>query len=138
MWATLTDVQTRLGRPITSADEVAQVNAWVADVEALILARLPLLAPGTEGAPSLAVVQMVVANAVIRKVKNPDGKVSEGVDDYQYRYNEQTRKGELFLTVEEWSLLTPASASSAFSIRPYGASDLSGEWVHPDTWVPAP
>lgn len=138
MWATISDVSTRLGRPITSDVEVAQVNAWIADVEALIGARLPLLAPGVEGGPSLAVVQMVVANAVIRKVKNPDGKVSEGVDDYNYRYNENTRKGDLFLTAEEWGLLTPASSSSAFTIRPYGAAWLDGEWVHPDVWVPAP
>ena len=138
MFANLTDVSARLGRPITDPDEIAQVNAWIGDVEALILSRLPLLAPDTAGQPSSTVVTMVVANAVIRKINNPDGKVSEGVDDYNYRYNENTRKGDLFLTVEEWGLLSPSASGGAFSIRPYGATDTSGEWVTPDTWVPYP
>lgn len=140
MFANLTDVEERLGRPITDSDEVKQVNAWIGDVESLILARIPdLQEKVTAGVPTAAVVSMVVANAVIRKINNPDGKVSEGVDDYQYRYNEQARKGDLFLTDEEWALLTPAAASGAFSIRPYGAvAHRDGMWVHPDTWVPAP
>jgi len=139
MFAVLDDVSTRLGRPITAPDEVAQVNAWIGDAESLVLARIPdLEARVVDGAPTVAVVAMVVANAVIRKIKNPDGKVSEGVDDYNYRYNEQTRKGELFLTDEEWALLTPASSASAFSTRPGFESFRDGTWVHPDVWVPAP
>lgn len=138
-YANLSDVSTRLGRPITNADEIAQVNAWLGDVEALILARLPnlddLVAAGN---PSALVVAMVEANAVIRKIKNPDGKVSEGIDDYNYRLNENSRKGELFLTDEEWALLTPDSADGAWTIRPGGPLNTAGEWVYPDAWVPAP
>lgn len=138
-YANLTDVSTRLGRPITDADEIAQVNAWLGDVEALILARIPDLADlVTAGNPSEAVVAMVEANAVIRKVKNPDGKVSEGIDDYNYRLNENSRKGELFLTDEEWALLTPDSADGAWTIRPGGPLRVPGEWIHPDVWMPAP
>lgn len=137
-FANLSDVSTRLGRPISDLDEVAQVNAWIGDVEALILARLPLLVPGVDGAPSAAVLSMIVANAVIRKIKNPDGKVSEGVDDYNYRYSENARRGEVFLTDEEWALLTPVSSSGAFSTQTFGASSRDGVWVHPDVWVPAP
>lgn len=138
-YANLSDVSTRLGRPITSPEEVAQVNAWLADVEALILARIPNLADlVTAGNPSAAVVAMVEANAVIRKIKNPDGKVSEGIDDYNYRLNENSRKGELFLTDEEWALLTPDSPDGAWTIRPGGALPGAGEWVHPDVWVPSP
>src|SRR5690606_26615651 len=71
MYANLTDVSERLGRPITDPDEVAQVNAWIGDVESLIRSRLPSFEPGLEGQPSIEVATMVVANAVIRKVKNP-------------------------------------------------------------------
>jgi|SRR5690625_297595 len=124
MYANLNDVEDRLGRPTVDPVEARQVNAWIGDVESLILARIPDLPERVaEGVPTAAVVTMVVCNAVIRKINNPDGKVSEGVDDYQYRYNEQTRKGDLFLTDEEWAMLAPASSSGAFSVTPYGEPD---------------
>jgi hypothetical protein len=139
MFAVLTDVTTRLGRPITDSYEVAQVTAWIGDVESLILARIPDLETRVgAGSPTAVVVAAVVANAVIRKVKNPDGKVQEGVDDYNYRLNENARKGELFLTDDEWRLLLPVSSSGAFSTRPGFESYLDGSWVQPDVWVPAP
>lgn len=138
-YANVTDVGTRLGRPITTADEIAQVNAWLADVEALILSRIPTLAADvTAGAPSEAVVVMVEANAVVRKVRNPEGKVSEDIDDYRYRLSENAARGELFLTDEEWALLEPGSGGGAFTIVPGGVTAREGWWLHPDTWVPAP
>lgn len=138
-YATITDVSTRLGRPITDASEIAQVEAWIGDVESLILARLPgLPAAVIDGTPTAATVAMVEANAVIRKIKNPDGKVAEGIDDYNYRLNENARKGELFLTDEEWALLTPGQQSGAWTIRPYGSTRARGSWLHPDAWVPLP
>lgn len=119
--AAVADVSTRLGRPITSTPEIAQVNAWLGDVEAQILARIPGFAAAViAGAPSTAVVVMVEANAVIRKIRNPDGKVSEDIDDYRYRLNADAARGDLFLTDEEWAWLTPESPSAAFTVTPYG------------------
>ncbi len=139
MYANLTDVAERLGRPITDSDEVAQVNAWIGDVEQLIAARLPDLDERiADGRPTLAVVMMVVANAVIRKVKNPDGKQNERIDDYSYGLTEDAARGALFLTDEEWALLAPVGQSGAFTIMPYGAVRGRGQWVHPDVWVPLP
>jgi len=135
-FAAISDVSTRLGRPITDPNEVAQVQAWLEDIEAMILARIPDLADlVAAGTPPVQAVVMVESNAVIRKIKNPDGKVSEGVDDYNYRLNENARKGELFLTDDEWELLTPNVVSSAFSTRP-GFEPDRGWW--PDFWVPLP
>jgi hypothetical protein len=120
-YASIDDVSTRLGRPISSTEEVAQVGAWLSDVEALILTRIPTLeALVLAGAPTPDLIVMVEANAVIRKILNPEGKVAENVDDYQYRFNENVARGDLFLTDAEWALLTPAAASNAFTIRPYG------------------
>lgn len=139
MYANLTDVSARLGRPVTDATEVEQVNAWLSDVETLILARIPdMVARVGDNQPSSAVVAMVEANAVVRKVRNPEGKVSERIDDYDYRLNENAGRGELFLTDEEWALLSPGAGAGAFTIRPYSVTATSGTWVHPDTWVPAP
>lgn len=138
-FATISDVSTRLGRPITDSNEVAQVEAWLEDIEAIILNRLPdLPARVAEGSPSVVVLAAVESNAVIRKIKNPDGLVSEGVDDYNYRLNENARKGELFLTDDEWDLLTPGAPDGAWTITPGGARRQRGEWVHPDVWVPLP
>lgn len=119
MYANLTDVADRLGRPISDALEVTQVNAWIADVEAIILARIPSLDVRlSTGALSPDVVSMVVANAVVRKVKNPDGKQNERIDDYSYGLTESASRGELFLTAEEWALLAPAAGAGGFSTRP--------------------
>lgn len=125
-YANLADVATRLGRSITSTEEVAQVNAWLADIDALIAQRIPTLAAlVAAGAPTTAVVVMVEANAVVRKVRNPEGKVSENIDDYQYRLNPEAARGELFLTEEEWASLSPGSGQGAFSVRPYFAPDTT-------------
>lgn len=138
-YAVLADVATRLGRPITSSEEVAQVNAWLGDIEALILARIPDLADRvTEGNPTAAIVKMVEANAVVRKIKNPDGKQNERIDDYSYGLSADAARGDLFLTDAEWALLEPGSGEGAFTIRPYGADWRRGEWLHPDVWVPLP
>ena len=138
-YATVADVATRLGRPISEPDEVAQVQAWLEDVEAEILARIPdLPALITAGVPTVATVVRVEANAVIRKIRNPEGYTSETIDDYTYRYNEQVRRGDIFITDEEWALLLPGAQSGAWTITPSGARRRDGEWAHPDVWVPAP
>jgi len=140
-YANIADVSTRLGRSITSSDEIAQVSAWLADVEALILSRVPTLAALVlAGDPSSAVVVMVEANAVIRKVRNPEGKVSEDIDDYRYRLNADAARGDLFLTDDEWALLTPNSSTAAFTISPYGQAFTyeDGTWITPTVWVPDP
>lgn len=126
MFATLTDVQARLGRPISDAAEIAQVTAWLADTEVLIRARVPDIDERVAaGTPPAATVTMVVSNVVIRKLQNPDGKIQEGLDDYNYRLNENARRGELFLTDDEWALILGPVASGAFSVRPYFESDTT-------------
>lgn len=119
-YASIEDVSIRYGRPIVDEAQVAQVSAWLEDVESIILARLPGLGDSiVDGRLPLPTVVMVEANAVIRKLHNPEGKVAERVDDYDYRFNENSRKGDLFLTDEEWALLTPSvTPRGAFTVRP--------------------
>lgn len=132
-YATVSDVATRLGRPISDAAEIAQVNAWLGDVESIIEARVgPLAIAVTAGTLTTGTIVRVECQAVIRKVQNPDGKVAENVDDYGYRYNENVRRGELFLTDEEWASLTPASSSAAFTITPYGVAGYRSDLVVAD------
>lgn len=134
-YASVSDVSTRLGRPITDTNEVAQVTAWLEDVEAIIKSRISDLDDKVaDGDLATAVVVMVEANAVVRKMLNPDGKVAEGIDDYNYRYNENVRRGELFLTAEEWTLLE-TSSGAAFSITPYGEAWYRRRWTSTTEWV---
>lgn len=123
-YATVADVGTRLGRPISDEQEQAQVQAWLDDAEAVILSRIPTLADlVAAGAPTVAALVMVETNAVIRKIRNPEGYTSETIDDYTYRYNEQVRRGDIFLTADEWALLLPGSAAGAFTVRPSYEAD---------------
>ncbi|WP_197408627.1 Gp19/Gp15/Gp42 family protein [Actinobaculum massiliense] len=139
--ANIATVADRLGRPISDAGEIAQVNAWLRDVTALITSRIPdyetLLA---QGAIRTDVAGMVEANAVIRKLRNPDGKQSEQIDDYSYRLNRDFSRGEIFLTDQEWELLTPFEErqQGAFSIRTHPLRPAAGQWIDSTTWVPAP
>lgn len=124
--ASVTDVQVRLGRPITDTAEIAQVNAWLADLEALIKVRVPDLGVRIlDGLLDEDVVKLVEAQAVVRKVKNPDGKKNERVDDYSYGLNDDAARGDLFLTDDEWALLLPSvNPQGAFTIRPFGQPDF--------------
>ena len=138
--AVLDDVSIRLGRRIEEGSEAQQVRAWIGDVQAMILARIPDIEERVAtGLVSPAVVSAVIANAVIRKVKNPDGKQNERIDDYSYGLTADAARGELFLTDEEWALLLPNTVTGAFSIRPHGLGHTRrGTWVTPTDWVPAP
>lgn len=139
--ATVEDVERRLGRQFSDGAEREQVQAWIGDVQGIVLARLPSL-PGRivpAGPLSAEVVAAVVANAVIRKVKNPDGKQNERIDDYSYGLTADAARGELFLTDDEWALLSPdVGNSGAFSIRTWDSARKPGWWVTPTVWVPEP
>jgi hypothetical protein len=65
----------------------------------------------------------VLVDAVLRVLRNPDGKVQESIDDYSYRRADAVADGSLYLTDDEWALLAgpgSAVASNSFTIVPYG------------------
>lgn len=117
-YATVEDVLVDLGRDTRSEQERAQIGSWVEQAEALILSRIPNLgALVSAGRLSADVVRMVEVWVVARKVKNPDGKQNERVDDYSYGLDENAKRGAIFLTDEEWDLLIPRAASNSFTVR---------------------
>lgn len=117
-YATVEDVLVDLGRDTRSEQERAQIGSWIEQAEALIASRIPNLgALVTTGRLSADVVRMVVVWVVARKVKNPDGKQNERVDDYSYGLDENAKRGAIFLTDEEWDLLIPRAASNSFTVR---------------------
>lgn len=133
-YANLTDVSARLGRPITSPDEVAQVNAWLADVESTILERVPDLDERVDGgALSAATVVRIEAGAVVRRILNPGGltSVTRSVDDVHVT---ERREGQSqstdWLTDADWAALMPTFARGAFSTRPAFEPDR-----RPEPWL---
>ena len=124
-YATVSDVEVRYGRALTTA-ESAQVSAWIEDLEAEILERIPLLADLIlAGRPTAGTLKRVIAGAVIRKLQNPEGlrTTTVAIDDYSTTktVDSANSPGWLGLTDDEWSLLLPGSSGDAFTIRPYGA-----------------
>lgn len=125
-YATVSDVEVRYGRTLTTA-ESAQVTAWIDDLEAEILERIPSLeALILAGRPTVATLKRVISAAIIRKLDNPKGLKSRTVAIDDYSTTEQPwiegAAGALDLTDEEWSKLLPGSSGDAFTITPYGAA----------------
>jgi hypothetical protein len=124
-YATVSDVEVRYGRALTAA-EAAQVGAWIDDLEAEILERIPTLDDLiTAGRPTLATLKRVICAAIIRKLQNPAGLRTRtvAIDDYSTTetVDSANSAGYLGLTDDEWSLLLPGSSGDAFTITPYGA-----------------
>lgn len=131
----IAEIGKRLGRVLTDTAEIDQVGSWIGDVESLIRNRIrdidDRIAAGDVSADELT---RISSNAVIRKVKNPDGKQNERIDDYSYGLVEDAAKGELFLTDDEWASLEGFSdASGGFTIRYVPESGISPRWG--DSWL---
>lgn len=103
-YATAEDVAARLGREL-STEETALVAVRLADVERMILRRVPDLAEKitAEDVDEADVVQ-VEADAVVRLVRNPEGYLSETDGNYTYMFSQATT-GQLEITAREWQLL---------------------------------
>jgi hypothetical protein len=139
-YALLADVSTRLGRPITLAAEIAQVNAWLGDVEASIVSRftragLVLADQIALDDPAQAIVVRVEAESVIRRILRPRPDITSttrSVDDGTItdRWEGQTSEFE-WLTDADWSDLMPFVTSGAFSTRPGFEADT----VTSEAWL---
>jgi hypothetical protein len=114
-YAVASDVQARLGRPLTT-DETTQVTTLLADAEILIKAKISDLAEKAENEDYLAVVKMVEASAVARLLRNPEGYTGETDGNYTYQVNYRLATGALEITDKEWSLL--GVSSGMFMIVP--------------------
>lgn len=116
-YATPADVAVRWGREL-SPEESALISVRLADVERMILRRIPDLAARiTAGTILEADVIQVEADAVLRVVRNPDGYVSETDGDYTYMVSQDASPGRLTILPEEWELLG-VTASGMFVIAP--------------------
>jgi hypothetical protein len=125
-YATVSDVEVRYGRTLT-ASETAQVGAWIGDLEAEVLERIPAIESLIlAGRPTVPTIARVISQAIIRKLDNPKGLKSRtvAIDDYsttEQPWIDGTPGGGPELSDDEWSKLLPGSSGDAFTIMPYGA-----------------
>lgn len=122
--ATAADVEARF-RGLTDP-ETALATALLADASDMLRSLVPSVDERVAaGTLSASLVTGAVARAVIRVLRNPDGKVSESIDDYTYRRADAVADGSLYIDPADLALLAPAgavAATGAFTIRPWGRS----------------
>lgn len=118
-YANSTDVADRW-RPLTAA-EAAVADVLLADASGIVRSMVPGVDERiADGSLSAALVASTVVRAVLRVLRNPDGKVQEAVDDYSYRRADGVADGSLYISDADLALLSglPGSARGAFTIRP--------------------
>jgi hypothetical protein len=137
-YATPADVESRLGRDLTSEEE-AQVTELLEDVEALIKLRIPDLDDKvTAGTIPERIVVMVEVNAVIRVLRNPEAYVSETDGNYSYTRSSDGASGYLEILPQEWDWLFGGGGMfQIVPVDPFGAR-VEGGTRQPDAhyWCP--
>lgn len=125
--ATIDDVATSLGRPALTAEESAQWERWLDNAEMQIRLRL-----GPVDLLDQEALAFVEAESVILKIRNPDGKQNERIDDYSYGRASANAQGQIVILPEWWNMLDPSTGSGAFSVRPYFEPDepVYAPWVN--------
>lgn len=131
-----TDIAIRW-RPLTDLEEI-NAGALIGDAWRMIRRRITdavldeKAADPETGPDYIADVRMVICNAVIRVLKNPDGKRQESIDDYSWTRDRVLSAGVLYVTDDEWRILgvTGAGRGAAFQI------DTTQAIAETETWRP--
>jgi hypothetical protein len=135
---TVADLTNRALRTLSTAETTA-APFLLADAWSIIIAALPSVATRVEaGNPALqALVVQVECAMVLRVLSNPDGKLEEHVDDYEYRYDSARSTGSLYLSDAEAELLGYGDGGSdgAFTIKPAGVTP-DDPWCPQPDWAP--
>ena len=135
--ATIMDLTERSFRPLTEPEEkVGEIlleDAW-----GLILTSRPSAAERVADPTFRALVVQIQCAMVLRVIRNPDGFLSEQIDDYQYRRDAAVSDGSLYVSAAELALLGAGDGGSdgawTINTRPIGRGP--GYWASTDMWVP--
>lgn len=135
--ATIDDLIARSFRPL-SEQEQAVGSVLLEDAWGLILKHRPHVAEKVSDPAFKALVIQVQCAMVLRVIRNPDGLLSEQIDDYTYRRDSAVSAGALYLSDAELALLGSAESGSdgawTINTRPPGRGP--GYWASTDLWVP--
>lgn len=114
--ATVADIEARW-RSLSTAEQV-NAEAFLDDAWWMLTARRPSLeADMTAGTVSTGNVTRVITAMVLRVLRNPDGKLSESIDDYQYTRDRLVSSGALYVTADELADVTPGGRRQTGSVR---------------------
>lgn len=120
--AVVQNLSDRALRALTD-QELTVGQQWLDDAWSIAVAQVPSMSArlDTDSDFSNLVVQVLCA-MVMRVFNNPEGKLQEGVDDYQYRLDAAVSTGALYLSDSERALLGfgDSSSDNAFTITPVG------------------
>lgn len=136
---TVEDVAYRF-RPLSTEDEINQVEVLLDDAWAIVNAQLPMLESQLAAAvnPPEGVLRAVICNMVIRVLRNPNGVKQWAVDDYSETRDSSISAGALYLSTDEMALITQSLGNrrrGAFTITPGGGPDARAEGAeHPYPW----
>lgn len=105
---------------VLTTEESQRAMTLLDDAWAIAITAVPTLeARLAAGTLSERLVVKTLANAVIRHMRNPDGKRSEQIDDYAYTRDSGSATGELFLSTTDIAQLA-GRTTTAFNITPAG------------------
>lgn len=126
------DIESRW-RPL-STQEATNAQTFLDDAWVMLKRRMTLLdvdieADIADDTDLSADVTRVLATAVLRVMKNPDGKSRESIDDYSWARSEATASGLLYFADDELDGLVPGAGDDG---RVYTIDPLSG-WA--DQWT---
>lgn len=104
-YAQASDIEDRLGRELDES-ETRIVETRLEDAEILIRSRIPDLDDQVDsGKIQERAVLLVLAETVLRLIRNIDGYQTETDGNYSYTIDQRVASGRLSILDEEWSLL---------------------------------
>lgn len=134
--ATIDDLKDRSFRPLSSQEEIVGA-VLLEDAWNLIIKLRPHVAEESTDTALRALVVQVQCAMVLRVIKNPNGLLSEQIDDYTYRRDSAVSDGSLYISDAELALLGTSDSGSegawTINTRPVGRGP--GYWAAPDLWV---
>lgn len=138
--ATSADLQSRSFRTLT-ANELNVGGTLLRDAWAIVVSAKPSVTDRLDkNPPDMTFKSLVVQTLcamVLRVLSNPEGKLEERQDDYQYRLDSAVSSGALYLSDAELARLSEGDdgADGAWTIGP-SMRGARKRWTGPDSWVP--
>lgn len=135
--ATIDDLTARSFRPLKDQEKTVG-GVLLEDAWNLILKQRPYAADKVTDPAYKSLAIQVQCAMVLRVISNPEGKLSEQIDDYQYRRDSAVSDGSLYVSDAELALLTTSVSGSdgAWTINTRPAGSGPGYWSDSTTWVP--
>jgi hypothetical protein len=119
-YATIDNLRDRYAGTITT-DQQTYAETLLDDAFDVIVEEVPAI-PDRLDANETGLLNKIIriqCAMVGRVLQNPNGYLTESVDEYTYRYDSAVSAGRLYLADDELGSLTPARGrGKSFSIRP--------------------